>query len=440
MRNDNALSLIVQTILQFQSRVMEPLNTNIKQNNINNRKAIALNRDSSSYSSATQNLNELSDSIEELDNFELSQLLSLCKDISELYGLPVYGNFPDFIPDNSPVRYVAPRMSNWYAHDPNGTGYQMLNASDDSADAEIAALASRNLEEREPTLVQNYDFWINQYYALSNRNINLREEITRLEEIARWEGRNPNRWGPERSRILDKMALINANNDSLSYYIRNINSHYFNDCCDNPQFITIEDIQLINENLGDRERVREKIETLKRYMGDWTNPAFVIGFSAGATGRLMSVGHTSGIYFVPKSKNDPLFYLALVAVIALPVTGRVELLPGALSLLIWKSADYGFMTDLLSNGTGWGYSAGVGATVGVFRSVGDMRGVFNETGGSVTIGPYSAGIDLIFNSVNLPVGYMAIIGVSTPSIAEFHSRFGNTFVFSARELRLRRNW
>jgi hypothetical protein len=113
MIREDAQTLIAETIREFHELVMEPLHRNIhhydRQRYAN---AVALNEEFSGYADVVRNLEELSASFQELDNFQMSQLLSLCWDISELYGLPVFKDMPDFIPDRSTVRYVAPGMSN----------------------------------------------------------------------------------------------------------------------------------------------------------------------------------------------------------------------------------------------------------------------------------------------------------------------------------------
>jgi hypothetical protein len=114
MTKENALNLIRMTVFEFHRNVMIPLNTNIhlydKLHHIN---AVKLHEQFFGFSDDVQHLyDDISKAImEELDNFQTSQLLSLCRDISELYNLPVFKDMPRYIPDNSPVRYVTPEAA-----------------------------------------------------------------------------------------------------------------------------------------------------------------------------------------------------------------------------------------------------------------------------------------------------------------------------------------
>jgi hypothetical protein len=47
------------------------------------------------YRNIIRNIDTVSEALFDLDNYQMTQLLSLCKDISELYGLPVYSRMSD---------------------------------------------------------------------------------------------------------------------------------------------------------------------------------------------------------------------------------------------------------------------------------------------------------------------------------------------------------
>jgi hypothetical protein len=173
----------------------------------------------------------------------------------------------------------------------------------------------------------------------------------------------------------------------------------------------------------------------KEWKDGWEQPVFILGFSASATGPLISVGNTTGMYFAPYELNDPIFHAAFACFINLitsPNPISKALVPFAYNLLVSRSSDHGVFSDLLSAGTGWSFpltgSASIGGTIGIFRSMGDLSGFFNETGFSFSLG-LSLGADTIFNDFGFPVGFLATIGVGTPSFLEVHSRFGNAFVF-----------
>jgi hypothetical protein len=181
-----------------------------------------------------------------------------------------------------------------------------------------------------------------------------------------------------------------------------------------------------------RKDVVDAIEGIKKVVREWgpnwQEPVFVIGISPNATCPGMSVGSTSGMYFVPKSREDPLFYTSLMNYIITPTI--------ALVCLQLMSSDYGFFTDVISSGIGGGYSVSFGGTIGVFKSMNDFVGPFNETGGSGGPGILSVGGDIVFNKVDYPVGLSVTIGVSVPKLpvnGEGHIRFGNTFVYSQKQ-------
>jgi len=119
MKKEEVQPLIIETIQEFYTLVMEPLRRNIHQYDRQRYiKALALYEEFSGYSDVIRNMEELSASFMELGNFQISQLLSLCRDINELYGLPVNKKMPEFISDNNlfnadledltPLRYVSP--------------------------------------------------------------------------------------------------------------------------------------------------------------------------------------------------------------------------------------------------------------------------------------------------------------------------------------------
>ena len=111
MTKENALHLIRMTVFEFHRDVMIPLNANIDlYDKMPHSSAVRLHEHFFDFSSAVQNLyGEISKAImEDMDNFQTSQLLSLCRNISELYSLPVFKDMPGSIPDNSPIRYVDP--------------------------------------------------------------------------------------------------------------------------------------------------------------------------------------------------------------------------------------------------------------------------------------------------------------------------------------------
>jgi hypothetical protein len=114
MTKENALHLIRMTVFEFHRDVMIPLNANIHlYDKMPHSSAVRLNEQFFDFSSAVQNLyGEISKAImEDLDNFQTSQLLSLCRDISELYSLPVFKDMPGSIPDNSPIKYAGPGVT-----------------------------------------------------------------------------------------------------------------------------------------------------------------------------------------------------------------------------------------------------------------------------------------------------------------------------------------
>jgi hypothetical protein len=98
---------------------MIPLNNNIHlYDRERNADALRLHEDFSSFFAFACNLYEdgsqASAELAELDDFSLSQLLSLCRDISVLYKLPVSESMPESIPEDSPIRYVAPNETDIY--------------------------------------------------------------------------------------------------------------------------------------------------------------------------------------------------------------------------------------------------------------------------------------------------------------------------------------
>jgi hypothetical protein len=91
-----ALRCIIETLDQFQVRVMQPLDKNHHlYDRATHGKALRLHEQFTEFSTAVDNLMEDTDLIYYMDAAELSQLLSLCRDISELYDLPVHREIPD---------------------------------------------------------------------------------------------------------------------------------------------------------------------------------------------------------------------------------------------------------------------------------------------------------------------------------------------------------
>jgi len=96
LTRENAKSLITQTMQEYYELVMMPLRKNIREyNRRNNRAAFQMNDQFLNFSMVIRNLDNVAVSIMDLDNINLSKLLNLCKDISELYKLPVYENMPE---------------------------------------------------------------------------------------------------------------------------------------------------------------------------------------------------------------------------------------------------------------------------------------------------------------------------------------------------------
>jgi len=115
MTKENAMSLITETIQEFYTLVMSPLKKNIYQYENEKQKyanVLRLYEEFFGYENAVKNIEEVSAYLPELGDFQMSQLLSLCRDISELYELPVSEKMPEFISDLNAVRYVAPGMPN----------------------------------------------------------------------------------------------------------------------------------------------------------------------------------------------------------------------------------------------------------------------------------------------------------------------------------------
>ena len=96
MTKDYFLRLIRITIYEFHRDVMIPLDKNIHlYDRERNKYAIHLHEQFKTFSNAVYDLySDVTDEIKELDDAQLSELLQLCKDISELYNLPVLGSMP----------------------------------------------------------------------------------------------------------------------------------------------------------------------------------------------------------------------------------------------------------------------------------------------------------------------------------------------------------
>ena len=110
MTKESAVRLIRMAIYEFHRDIMVPLHENIHMyDRTTGSTAIKMDEEFSSFSDAVDDLYDgMSKGIEEMDNFQTSQLLSLCRDIGELYSLPVFERMPQFIPDSSLIRYVDP--------------------------------------------------------------------------------------------------------------------------------------------------------------------------------------------------------------------------------------------------------------------------------------------------------------------------------------------
>ncbi len=106
---EKALPFITETINEFQEFVMQPLHRNIHLYDIRKNKYVEIMYLMyGGFSDNVKNTDEISAFILELNDFQMSQLLSLCKDISELYNLPVYDKMPKTIPQDNPIKYVDP--------------------------------------------------------------------------------------------------------------------------------------------------------------------------------------------------------------------------------------------------------------------------------------------------------------------------------------------
>jgi hypothetical protein len=96
LTRENSKSLITQTIQEYYELIMIPLRKNISEyNRRNNSAAYRMNDQFLIFSMIIRNMENVAVSIMDLDNINLSKLLNLCKDISELYNLPVYKNMPE---------------------------------------------------------------------------------------------------------------------------------------------------------------------------------------------------------------------------------------------------------------------------------------------------------------------------------------------------------
>ena len=112
MSRANAIDLCRRTMFEFQNYVMMPLQNNIGlYNRRGNQSPFILNDLYNMSSASVDNMKEMVVAMFNMGNFELSQLFSLCRDISKLYNLPVNSSMPVFICENSPIIYIFPRTT-----------------------------------------------------------------------------------------------------------------------------------------------------------------------------------------------------------------------------------------------------------------------------------------------------------------------------------------
>ena len=174
MSRENAIVLIRQTMLEFQSNVMEPLRNNINlYNRRGNPSLFLLNDFFDTNSAAIDNMQEMINAMFNIDNFQLSQLFSLCIDISKLYKLPVRNSLPSFISKTSPIKYISPRrtLSSFEAM----SGVNIITSAVQMPKEEIQRLR-KAVRETIATLAtnKNYtDYWVT-YNTRRNSELELR--------------------------------------------------------------------------------------------------------------------------------------------------------------------------------------------------------------------------------------------------------------------------
>jgi hypothetical protein len=177
MTREDALCLIRMTMFEFQRDVMIPLNSNNLYDKTTHSEAVRLNEEFSGFLDAIEDLyEEMSESsaeIERMDYFQISQLLSLCRDISELYNLPVYDMMPDFIPDDSPIKYVAPDVQNVFGNSFAPSWMSGLNK-------EFFEMAENGINH--PLGLIQYDSHLNKFFLTpinTNQNLNTISNLLR---------------------------------------------------------------------------------------------------------------------------------------------------------------------------------------------------------------------------------------------------------------------
>jgi hypothetical protein len=176
----------------------------------------------------------------------------------------------------------------------------------------------------------------------------------------------------------------------------------------------------------------------------WTEPVFVFGLTGSATFPLLSAAITESMYFVPDTNKISLAdYSTLFTAFVTQATSTnmfsKAVLPIVASNLIKNSSDIGFLTELMSSGTGTpfgsnfqdkGFSASAGFTVGIFRNINDIDNFYFDIGSSLSIGMLGFGLDAVFNENREVTGFMGMAGFAAGTIGETHGRFGYSFRYS----------
>jgi hypothetical protein len=174
----------------------------------------------------------------------------------------------------------------------------------------------------------------------------------------------------------------------------------------------------------------------------WTEPVFIFGVTGSATFPLLSAAVTESMYFVPNTDKISAsgYSLLFTAFINLAINQNIIpkalLLPITTNLLVENSKDVGFLSELMSSGTGMpfgkdsinkGYSASAGFTIGVMRSMNDLDGFYFDIGGSASFGFIGLGLDSVFNDKGELSGFMGMAGIAAGSSVEGHVRMGFSF-------------